>query len=203
MVAQDTLLFTSILLLIVVNMSFRIQDDNLKKIAVQHSGFPLNLPNLGRFSFVHFANVTLLFFGYYVIIIDILERWGDEPIGVKAVILILIFVLILVLLPFFEQRSYDNLFKKGGLPFSYQIHSACVIFGVLLLLLITASVSFVWGSLLAVIVYMVLFLTVVFVGTGLFLRELKLEYKPDSVQSEAETPRSWKTLLVWISSAWR
>lgn len=180
MVEPSTVIFVSVLFLVVINLSIIVRDD-LERKAMQYSdhitGIPiLEIPNLGRFTFIHALNVSLLFFGYWVVFGDHLQNRTD-----MGAVLLLAIGLILLILPFIEIDSYEDRFKDGESPKSYSFHLKFTLASTVVLPILTVAVAFFFDSRYVVPFFTVLFVALWFIGIHRFLTLVLKENTPSGL----------------------
>ncbi len=175
MVEPSTVVFVSVLFLVVINLSIIVKDD-LERKAMQYSGHFLFFPNLGRFTFIHAVNASLLFLGYLVVFGNTIQ-YRD----VIGEMLLFTIGLILLLLPFIEIDSYEDGFKNGKYPNSFTFHIGFTLVATFLPILFVVEVILLDSGLIRRFFNPVSF--VVWLG-GIygFLWLVKNEYRPSRVE---------------------
>lgn len=105
---ENTLVFGSILFLIVFDLSGRYREEDLHRLSQVHEGRLLQcLPNIGVFSIVHTINSALLMLGYQVVFVTYLS--GDD---VSIFLILLTNIALLIVLPYLEIDGYEEHLSK-------------------------------------------------------------------------------------------
>lgn len=142
MVNVDNLLvFSSILFLIVIELSGRFRDLDLGEIARQKEGYVLFLPNLGILTYIHGLNAFLLLSGY---LLALTANFSGSY--VSMILLWAIYTILLVILPHLEIEDYDGLLGKSEQPTSFRIHLVFTSLVVILLPILVIIFGFFSGT---------------------------------------------------------
>lgn len=169
----STLLFVSVLLFIITELSGRVESTDLKTVVGQHQGSLLIFPNLGRFTIVHLLNVTILLVGY----VDVLVVWLQTDESMYTTILFAILVIFFVL-PILETREYDRLLSNDGVSNSLCYHILFTVIGTILIPLLMVLALILAGNsmkhLIGVVSISLIFLST-YVGAIIYLETLKSE----------------------------
>lgn len=170
MVSTQTLLpFISILFLVLVELSGRVDNDGLYELARKREGRVLGLfPDLGFLTIVHCVNVFLIMVGYLIVFLEFIAT--DDIVVTLIYFAMLVFLFVI---PYIEVEQYDLIIESTGSRKSRNTH----VFMVLLIIaepLIFISLGLLPGD-YGDNIGAALFTLTYLLGTLLFLKYLKQE----------------------------
>lgn len=84
----------------------------------------VSVPQLGRFNFLHGANLAILFLGYVLV--------AETVNGIAGVLILLVTFVVWALLPLLEVDEYEEILVDGYRPVSYYHHVVVVAVAALL-----------------------------------------------------------------------
>ena len=113
---ETSLLFISVLFLVVITLGDRTYDIDTSTIA-NAEGTIIGFPNLGRFTIIHSVNSLILVIGYWVVLADVMVVFDA-----RLIIMLLHIGSIYAMLPILESQSYDQLMIEGEYPKSLITH---------------------------------------------------------------------------------
>lgn len=172
---QNTLVFSSILFLIVFESSSRYRDEDLHSLAQGTDDYLFYiLPNLGVFSIVHMLNTFLLMMGYLLVLTTFIS--GDE---LSISLLFFTYIILLIVIPYLEVQGYEEHLSKIETLSSFKTHLAfsSLIVGVFPSLLVLRTMVSSSLHLGLEVSALIAFTTGVMGGIFFFLKRLKQELR--------------------------
>ncbi len=128
-------LFVSLLFVVIVEIGAIARSLDLERIAEQKlppffigvfylldtgsSQQTVSIPQLGRFNFLHGANLAILFVGFVLV--------TETTTGLTGVLIALVTVIVWALLPLLEVDEYEEILIDGYRPVSYYHHVIVVL----------------------------------------------------------------------------
>lgn len=113
----NTLIYSSIILIVVVQLTESYGDTDLVKMSHTRRGLILLLLNLGTFSLVHAVNVFLLETGFLLALVTWFQ--GDE---LSITLLLVAYISFIVILPFLEIDGYVDHLESSVGSWSYTVY---------------------------------------------------------------------------------
>lgn len=176
MAVESTLVFMSIIILVVIELSKEVDDLDLKKIVSQSEGNLLFLPNIGRFSIIHTFNTCLIYVSYFILLV--------EYINTKSIIIFVLVsavILLMMLLPLLETKVYRNHLARGSFPKSVVVHFWYTVASTIIfpagMLFVMSRYSFPFLQFIFAMIFSLLWIS----GSDIYLNTLKREIKQGSL----------------------
>ena len=148
--AVDIGLFVSLLFVVVIEISAIARSLDLERICNKKlppffigvfylldtgaSQQTVSIPQLGRFNFIHGANLAILFLGFALVV--------ENTSGTTGLLISLVTFVIWALLPLLEVNEYEEILIDGYRPVSYYHH----VFMVVVASLVIFSYDMVWQA---------------------------------------------------------
>lgn len=180
---SSIIILTSVLLLVVIELSKEFHEDNLKAKAIDPDLDNDWIGNLGIFSGIHMLNFALLSMG---------GLWGlDAYYRTDQVILLLlvfIYLIMIVILPFLEIEAYEEHVKGDDFTASIVWHMVYLLICSIGVLIIAYSLNynFLFRPYIAFAGIILLVFSII-VGPSHFLKVLKEEYRVRAVRDKVSS----------------